>query len=124
MIRRVLENRMVRGLAIVALIALAVVVLQLEPVLDSIGGLLRIAFALAVAFFLFLVWRERRADLEAWSERNRRIFYAAIAVAVVDIGAAIGLSPTGSDVFVFFAVLALCAYAILRVWRDEHTYRG
>ena len=124
MIRRVLENRMVRGLAIVALIALAVVVLQLEAVVDSIGGLLRIAFALAVAFFLFLVWRERRADLEAWSERNRRIFYAAIAVAVVDIGAAIGLSPTGSDVVVFFAVLALCAYAILRVWRDEHTYRG
>ena len=124
MIRRVLENRMVRGLAIVALIALAVVVLQLEAVVDSIGGLLRIAFALAVAFFLFLVWRERRADLEAWSERNRRIFYAAIAVAVVDIGAAIGLSPTGSDVVVFFAVLALCAYAIVRVWRDEHTYRG
>jgi purine-cytosine permease-like protein len=124
MIRRVFENRLVRGLAIIALIALAVVVLQLQPVLDSIGGLLRIAFALAVAFFLFLVWRERRSDLEAWSERNRRIFYAAIAAAVVDIGAAIGLSPTGGDVIVFFAVLALCAYAIVRVWRDEHTYRG
>jgi hypothetical protein len=123
-VRRFLENRTVRGLAIVALIALAVVLLQLEAVVASIGGLLRIAFALAVAFFLFLVWRERRGDLEAWSERNRRVFYAAIALAVVDIGAVIGLSPTGADVIGFFIVLALCAYAIVRIWREEHTYRG
>ena len=124
MIKRFFENRMVRGLAIIALIALAVVVLRLEPVVNSIGGLLRIAFMLAVAFFLFLVWRERRGDLEAWSERNRRVFYGAIALAVVDVGAAIGLSPTGADVLVFFVVLALCAYAVVRVWREEHSYRG
>ena len=122
--RRFLQNRTVRGLGIVALIALVVVVLSLESVLSSIGGLLRIAFLLAIAFFLFLVWRERRSDLEAWSERNRRVFYAAIVIAVVDIGAAIGLGPTGGDTIVFFVVLALCAYAIVRVWREEHVYRG
>jgi hypothetical protein len=122
--RRFLENRTVRGLAIVALIALAVVVLQLEAVVASIGALLRIAFLLAVAFFLFLIWRERRGDLEVWSERNRRVFYAAIALAVADIGAALGLSPTGVDTIVFFAVLAVCAYAVVRIWREEHSYRG
>ena len=53
-VRRFFENRTVRGLAIVALIALVVVVLSLEPVLAAIGGLLGIAFFLAVAFFLFL----------------------------------------------------------------------
>ena len=58
--RRFYENRTVRGLAIVALIALVVVVLSLEPVLAAIGGILRIAFFLAVALFLFLIWRERR----------------------------------------------------------------
>ena len=42
-VRRFLENRTVRGLAIVALIALVVVVLSLEPVLAATGGLLRIA---------------------------------------------------------------------------------
>ena len=106
-VRRFYENRTVRGLAIVALIALVVVVLSLEPVLAAIGGLLGIAFFLAVAFFLFLVWRERRGDLEAWSDRSRRVFYGAIALAVVDIGAAIGLSPMGADAIAFFAVLAL-----------------
>jgi len=112
----------VRGLAIVALIALAVVVLSLEPVLASIGGLLRIGFLLAIAFFLFLVWRERRGDLEAWSDRSRRVFYGAIVLAVVDIGAALGLGPTGGDTIAFFAVLGCCAWAIVRTWRAEHTY--
>ena len=117
---RFLQNRMVRGLAIVALIALVVVVLSLEPVLATAGGLLRIAFFLAVAFFLFLVWRERRGDLEAWSEHNRRVFYGAIGLAVVDVGAAIGLRPSGLDALAFFLVLTGCVWAVVRVWRAEH----
>jgi amino acid transporter len=121
-VRSFLQNRTVRGLAIVALIALVVVVLSLESVLATVGGLLSIAFFLAVAFFLFLVWRERRSDLEAWSDRSRSVFYAAIALAVVDIGAAIGLTPTGADAIAFFVVLGCCAWALVRTWRAEHTY--
>ena len=120
--RRFYENRTVRGLALVALIALIVVVLSLESVLAAIGGLLGIAFFLAVAFFLFLIWRERRGDLEAWANRSRRVFYGAIALAVIDVGAAIGLSPMGPDAIAFFAVLACCAWAVIRTWRAEHTY--
>jgi len=120
--RRFYENRTVRGFAIIALIAVVVVVLSLEPVLAAIGGLLGIAFALAVAFFVFLVWRERRGDLEAWSDRSRRVFYGAIALAVVDIGAALGLGPTGADAIAFFVVFACCAWAIVSTWRAEHRY--
>jgi len=121
-VRRFFENRTVRGLAIVALIALAVVVFSLEPVLAVTGGLLRIAFFIALAFFLFLVWRERRGDLEAWSDRSRRVFYAAIALAVVDVGAAIGLTPMGADAIAFFVVLGCCAWGIVGIWRAEHRY--
>jgi hypothetical protein len=123
-VRKFLDNRTVRGLAIVALIALVVVVFSLEPVLAVTGGLLRIGLLLAVAFFLFLVWRERRDDLEAWAERSRRVFYAAIGLAVLDVGAAIGLSPTGGDTIAFFVVLACCAWALVHTWRAEHRYRG
>jgi predicted MFS family arabinose efflux permease len=113
----------VRGLGIVALIALVVVVLSLEPVLAAIGGILQIAFFLAIAFFLFLVWRERRGDLEAWSSWNRRLFYGAIALAVADVGLAIGLGfPSGVGAFAFLAVLAACAWVLVRVWRIEHRY--
>lgn len=115
-------NPTLRGLLLIALVAGVVVVLSLEEVLATVGGLLRIAFFLAIAFFLFLLWRERRSDIEAWSERNRRVFYAAIVLAVVDIGAFIGLGPSGRDALAFFLVLAACAYAVVRVWRDEHRY--
>jgi hypothetical protein len=121
-VRRFIQNPTVRGLAIVALIALVVVVLQLESTLATVGGLLGIAFYLAIAFFLFLVWRERRSDIEAWSERGRRVFYGAIVLAVVDIGMLIGLSPSGPDAVAFAVVLLACGFAVWRVWRHEHRY--
>ena len=115
-------NPMVRGLLIIALVAAVVVVLSLEEVVATVGGLLRIAFFLAVAFFLFLLWRERRGDIESWGDRSRRVFYAAIILAVVDVGAFVGLRPGGRDALAFFLVLGACAYAVVRVWRDEHRY--
>ena len=112
-----------RGLGIVALIAVVVVVLSLEPVLATVGGILRIAFFLAIAFFLFLVWRERRGDLEVWSEWSRKLFYAAIVLAVVAIGLAIGYGvPESRDVLALILVLAACVYVVVRVWRAEHRY--
>jgi hypothetical protein len=115
-------NPTLRGLLLIALVAAVVVVLSLEEVLATVGGLLRIAFFLAIAFFLFLLWRERRSDIEAWSDRNRKVFYGAIVLAVVDIGAFIGLGPSGPDALAFFIVLAACIYAAVRVWREEHRY--
>ena len=112
-----------RGLGIVALIAVVVVVLSLEPVLATVGGLLRIALFLAVAFFLFLVWRERRGDLEAWADSSRRLFYAAIGLAVVAIGMALGYGlPESRDALALVLVLAACAFVAVRVWRREHRY--
>ena len=112
-----------RGLGIVAVVAVVVVVLSLEPVVATVGGILSIAFFLAVAFFLFLLWRERRGDLEAWSDWSRKLFYAAVLLAVVAIGLAIGYGLPGTrDAFALVATLGACAYVIVRVWRLEHRY--
>jgi hypothetical protein len=116
------EHPTLRGFLIIALVAGVVLVLSLQEVLSTVGGLLRIAFFLAIAFFLFLLWREKRGDIEVWRERSRNVFYAAIVLAVVDIGAFIGLRPSGRDALAFFLVLGGCAYAVFRIWRDEHTY--
>ena len=115
-------NPTLRGFLIIALVAAVVVVLSLEETLATVGGLLSIAFFLAVAFFLFLLWRERRSDIEAWSDHNRRVFYGAVILAVVDIGAFIGLRPNGRDALAFFLVLGACIWAAWRIWRAEHRY--
>lgn len=115
-------NPTLRGFLIIGLIALTVVVLSLQSVLATVGGLMRIAFFLAIAFFLFLIWREKRGDIETWEDRSRNVFYAAVVLAVVDVGAYIGLRPSGRDALAFFLVLIACAYAAVRVWRDEHRY--
>ena len=120
--RRFLANPTVRGFAIIAVVAAVIVALSLEPVLATVGGLLRIAFFLAVAFFLFLVWRERRSDIEAWRDRSKRVFYGAAALAVLDVGMLIGLHPSGPESAAAVVVLAACAFAGWRVWRDEHRY--
>ncbi len=117
------EHTTLRGFLIIGLIALVVVVLSLEPVVATVGGILQIAFFLAIAVFLFLVWRERRGDLEAWADWNRKLFYAAVVLAVVAIGLMIGYGlPASRDAFALVVVVGACAYVIVRVWRMEHRY--
>ena len=120
--RRFLSNPTVRGLAIVALVALGVVVFSLESAVATVGGILRIAFYLAIAFFLFLMWRERRSDIDSWSDRGRKVFYSAIVLAVVDVGMLIGLGTSGPEAAAFAIILIVCGYAVWRVWTDEHRY--
>ena len=120
--RNLWENRFVRGLVLIAIVSAAIVALSLESALVTAGALMRIAFFLAIAFFLFLLWRERCSDIEAWSDLSRRTFYGAIVLAVVAIGALIALGPSGADAIAFFGVIACCAWAVWRVWRREHRY--
>ena len=117
-------NPTVRGFLIIALIALVIVVLRLEATLTALFILARIAFFLAIAYFLFLVWRDRREEISMWSARARAVFYGAIALALANVGIAILTSyPNGGlELLAFIAVLVACGYSLWRVWRQEHTY--
>jgi hypothetical protein len=114
-------NPLVRGLLIVALVAL--VVLQLQATLTALFLLARIAFFLAAAFFVYMLWRERRSDIDNWSQRARWVFYGAAALLFVDVGwFVVGGGHQGLDALAFFVVLGGGAYAMWRTWRDQHTY--
>jgi hypothetical protein len=120
-------NPLVRGLAVVALIALVVIVLNLGGTVASLFLIARIAFPLAIAFFLFMLWRERRSDIETWGDRERRVFYAAVAVGVVTVFAytyaqLLAVELAGFTALAFVLTLALCAWSAYRAWRDAHTY--
>ena len=115
-------NPTVRGFLIILAIVGIVVVLQLEATLTALFILARIAFLLAIAYFVFLMWRERREEIGAWPQRARIVFYGAALLAVADLGAEWYGGVHGGQIVVFLAVLALAGLAMWRTWRDQHTY--
>src|SRR5439155_19383779 len=68
-------NPMLRGFLVIAAIALVVVLLKLQLTLFALFLIARIAFMLAIAFFVFLMWRERREEISEWGTRPRVVFY-------------------------------------------------
>jgi hypothetical protein len=115
-------NPFARGLLIVGAIALVVVVLQLYTTLTALFLIARIAFFLAIAFFVFLMWRERRSEIGMWSTRAQVAFYGAAILAVVDLGAYFTVGASGPEALAFLLVLIICGLSMFRVWRDEARY--
>jgi small-conductance mechanosensitive channel len=113
----------VRGLAIIALISLAIVVLNLETSLATATVLLRVAFFVAVAVAAYLLWRDfGRREISLWPARSQWIFYGAVALLVIDLGWYF-LTPLGGlDALVFFIVAAASVYAGMRTWRRQRHY--
>ncbi len=115
-------NPTVRGFLIILVVVAAIVLLQLEATLTALLILARIAFVLAIAFFIYLMWRERRAEISEWSNRARVVFYGAAVLAVADLGADWYGGAHGLQILAFIGVLVLCGLAMWRTWRDQHTY--
>jgi hypothetical protein len=115
-------NPTVRGFLIIVAIAAIIVALQLEATLTALLIIARIAFILAIAFFIYLMWRERRDEIGAWPTRARVVFYGAALLAVADLGADWYGGAHGGQIIAFLAVLVLAGLAMWRTWRDQHTY--
>jgi uncharacterized membrane protein len=115
-------NPTLRGFLIIAVIVLVVVVLQLYQTLAVVSLLARIAFLLAIAFFVFLMWRERRAEIGGWPSRARVAFYGAAGIVVADLLAYSLIGASGLGAVAFLVVLPICGYAMWRVWREQRTY--
>jgi hypothetical protein len=122
-------NPTVRAFAIILAIVAVVMVFQLYATLTMISTVLSIAFLLAIVFFVYSLWRERRADIGRWSGRSRFAFYGGIFLLFVNLGFYLVLRFVGVDsdlsgpiMVAWLLVFPICAYALWRVWRDEHTY--
>jgi uncharacterized membrane protein (DUF4010 family) len=110
-------NPTLRGFLIVGLIALVVVVLNLYVALASLFLIAQIAFFLAIAYFVYLLWRDRREDIETWPTRAKFAL-----LIVVAIGAFILDRPAGLPALAFVLIVGISAFAMWRTWRDQHTY--
>jgi hypothetical protein len=115
-------NPTLRGFLIILAIVALIVVLQLEATLAALVIIARVAFLLAIAFFIFLMWRERREEISAWPLRARLVFYGAALLAVADLAVDWYGGAHGLQILAFVGVLVLAGVAMWRTWRDQHTY--
>ena len=117
-------NPSLRGFVVLALIAGVITAASGpgESALAVLFVLLRIAFLLALLWTAYTLWRNHRVEINTWSLRARVIFYGAALLLVVDLIVYFFRDVAGLDALAFFLVLGGCAYALWRVWRDQHTY--
>ena len=114
---------LVRGLLIIAAIALAIVILNQETALATAGTLLQVAFFLALALAAYMLWRDfGRREISIWPTRAQQIFYAAVGLGVADLAWYFLVKPNGRDALAFFVVLVACVYTGVRTWRDQRHY--
>ena len=111
-----------RGFLIIVAIVLAIMLLNLYTAAIAIGMLLRIAFFLAVAFFIYLMWRERRDEISTWSQREIVVFYGSALLIVAVIGLFFWHGWPGYEELGFIAVIGCAGFAMWRIWRDRHNY--
>ena len=74
-----------RGLAIVFLIAGVITALQLDDMLAALFLVVQIAFLVAIAYFLFLLWKRNRSDISTWSARAQAVLYGAVVLAIGNV---------------------------------------
>ena len=111
-----------RGFLILAAIVLVIMLLNLYTAVFAIGMLLRIAFFLAVAFFIYLIWRERRDEISTWSTREIVVFYGSAVLIVAALGSYFWHGWPGYEALAFIGVVACSGFAMWRVWRDRRGY--
>jgi hypothetical protein len=119
-------NGTLRGFLIVVAVAVALTAAGTagDLTVAVVFLVLRIAFIVVIGIVLFGLWRRNREDIASWPLRVRIVFYGGAALALVNLVAAF-LFPWprgGLEALVFFLVLAACAFAMWRAWRDQHTY--
>jgi small-conductance mechanosensitive channel len=111
-----------RGFLLIAAVVLVIMLLNLYTAAAAIGMLLRIAFFLAVAFFIFLMWRDRRDEISTWSRREIVVFYGSAVLIVGVIGLYFWHGWPRYEELGFIAVIACAGFAMWRVWRDRHNF--
>jgi hypothetical protein len=59
-----------------------------------------------------------------WSERSKWVFHLAAVLIVLEIAVAVAVPVrlSGMTLVAWVLGIAICGYAMWRVWKDEHTY--
>jgi cytochrome c oxidase assembly factor CtaG len=109
---------------IIFVVAGVITALSLQPTLAVLFWVVRIAFFIAIAFFIYRLWRQRRGQIAAWPTRAKIVFYGGAVLAVVNLvlSAVTDYPSGGLEILVFIAVLVAAGFSMWRIWVEQHSY--
>lgn len=113
-----------RNVAIIMLLALAVAFVPGgDAAGDTVLNLLGIAFLAAIAWFVYVVYRERRLTIDTLPDSRKAILFGAVGLICFAIAATDQFSDWGGGAMVgWILLLVLAVVAIIAVWREATTY--
>ena len=115
--------RTLRNVAIVAAIAAAV---QFLPgggqAADAFGAALWVVFMAGAGYLCYRLYRERRVDLYGLGGRHRTLLYGSLAIGYAAIAARARMWESGIGEVVWIAVVGLCGWGLLVVYRYSRSY--
>jgi TRAP-type C4-dicarboxylate transport system permease small subunit len=114
---------LVRNIAIIAVIALAVVAVPGGGnAADTIIATISLAFMAAIAFLGYRLYRENQFTLSSLSDRHRGLLYGAIGLIFATLVATDRLWDTGLGLLTWFALLGAASFALFYVWSESRRY--
>jgi len=116
------DHPTLRGFLIIGVIAAVIVALSLQPTLAALSLLASIGFLLAIAFFVYLQWRERRGEISTWPPRALFAFYGGAILIVLSLVLYFAEPASGLDAVAFLVILGVGGFSMFRTWRDQRRY--
>jgi hypothetical protein len=109
---------------IVALVALAIALVPGGGTGLSVAlWLVTVSFFASIALLGYRLFREHRFTIESLSTLERTVAYGSVGLAFLDFIATQRLFDLGGGgVFLWLAVLGLCSYGVVWVWRHAREY--
>ena len=114
-------NPTLRGFILIALVAGVIVALSLGSALGTLFLIVQIVLLVALIVFIYRLWRSRRSEIGMWPRRAQVVFYGSALVILADLVGYTFFAHGGIDAIAFLAVLVLCGFAMVRVWRDQRS---
>ena len=113
----------IRNVAIIALLALAVTVLPAGGnVVNAILTALSLIFFAAIALLIGRLWQQTSLTRDVMSERQRAVFYAALAALALMVAGMDEMLDTGLGTVSWLLVVATAAYLAVTTWREASAY--
>lgn len=115
--------KVLRNIAIIALLALAVAVVPGGGnVAEALITALVMAFLAAIAFAVYRIYRENQFAFLSLSDSWRAAVIVAIGAVVLMIAGADELLETGAGLFVWLAVIGAAVFTLVRAWGESRSY--